>query len=162
MKKLLISIGIILAAVSGFIILNHQLEENLWEEVRLALTPDPMENNTYDNGECTYYVFDMVKNDGNMIEKSWRDAEEWAERAEADEYDVNDIPKEGAVLQTEEGPIGHVAYIENVNDDGSIEISEMNLNTPHEVTERTIEHDNISDYSYIHPQENPRADKYAS
>lgn len=160
MKKLFVSFGVIIITILGIIYLDHQLEEGLKKEVSLLFTPDTMSRNTYDHGECTHYVFEKVRDDGNMIERSWNDAEHWAERAEADEYAVNDTPKEGAVLQTENGPIGHVAYIESVNDDQSIEISEMNLESPYEITERTIESDDIDDYSYIHPEENPHADKY--
>lgn len=125
------------------------------EEIRQMR--DPMTHNTYDQGQCTYYVFDKVKADGNMIEKSWRDAEHWADRAEEDGYVVNNTPEEGALLQTDAGPIGHVAYIESINENGSINISEMNLHEAYEITERTIDADQLEDYQFIHPKENPHA-----
>lgn len=31
-------------------------------------------------------------------------------------------------MQTSQGAYGHVAYVENVNSDGSVEVSEMNYN----------------------------------
>ena len=92
-----------------------------------------------------------------MIEKSWRDAEHWADRAEEDGYVVNNTPEEGALLQTDAGPIGHVAYIESINEDGSINISEMNLHEAYEITERTIDADQLGEYQFIHPKENPHA-----
>lgn len=160
MKKTLLTILIIVISITGLIYADRQFEDGLLEEIQLLLTPDPMERNTYDDGECTYYVFDMVKDDGNMIEKSWGDAEDWAERASFDGYAVNDVPEAGSILQTGRGPIGHLAYIESINDDGSLEISEMNLYEQHEVTERTIESEEVQDYQYIHPEENPHAKEY--
>ncbi|MFD2829453.1 CHAP domain-containing protein [Corticicoccus populi] len=160
MKKIFIYGGILFFITAGILLLNEQSEDGIFNEVKLFFTPDPMSHNTYENGECTYYVFDRVRDDGNKIERRWHDAEKWAERAEADGYIVNDAPKTGSILQTEEGPIGHVAYVERINDDGSVEISEMNLREPYEITERIIEADEIEDYNYIHPKENPHAEKY--
>ena len=31
-------------------------------------------------------------------------------------------------MQTSQGAFGHVAYVENVNNDGSVKVSEMNYN----------------------------------
>lgn len=158
MRKIIIIIGIILLAITGLIYADSQTEEGLFEELRILLTPDPMENNTYDPGQCTYYVFDKVKEDGNMIERSWGDAEHWAVRAEADDYTVDDTPEAGSILQTTRGEIGHIAYVETVHEDGSIEVSEMNYYEPYEVTERTIEKKDTSNYKYIHPKINKHAD----
>lgn len=154
MKKLIITLFTILLAVGGIFYINSQTEDGLLEELRILLTPDPMEINTYDEGECTYYVFDKIAADNMMIERSWSDAEHWAERAKADGYTVNHSPKQGALMQTDRGDIGHVAYIEMVHDDGSFTVSEMNLNKPYEITERTISQENIEDYYYIHPKVN--------
>ncbi|WP_250129877.1 CHAP domain-containing protein [Jeotgalicoccus sp. WY2] len=115
-----------------------------------------MENNTYDQGECTYYVFDKVKEDG-MIERTWNDAEYWADRAEDDGYVVNNVPEEGSLMQTDRGEIGHVAYIETVYEDGSFAVSEMNFLEAYEVSERTITTEEAADYKYIHPKVNKHA-----
>lgn len=161
-KLLFFAISIILILTLGTIFIvtdvgdkSETFISKIKEEIRQIR--DPMSHNPYDDGQCTQYVFDKVNEDKMMIEKSWSDAEHWANRAKDDGYEVNDTPKEGSLLQTESGPIGHVAYIENINEDGSIDISEMNLNTPHEITNRTIEQENIDKYSYIHPKENPYA-----
>ena len=54
-------------------------------------------------------------------------------------------------MQNYEGPIGHVAYVEQVNGDGSILISEMNYNTPPGIVDyRTIPASMASSYNYIH------------
>lgn len=156
MKKSVITSVVILMIAGGLFYLDRQSEDGLVEDIKYIVLPDPMANNTYDEGECTYYVFDLVKSDSNMIEDSWGDAEHWAERAESDGYRVDRTPEPGSILQTSRGEIGHVAYVTNVNDDRSIEITEMNFHEPYEVTERMIEAKNIEDYNYIHPEENPR------
>lgn len=155
MKKAIFTIVIIIVAVTGFIIADKQTEHGLLKEIEYAITPDPMENNRYDEGQCTHYIFEKVKADGNMIESGWSDAKYWAEKAQEDSYTVNGTPEQGAVLQTEQGELGHVAYIESVNEDGSIEVSEMNLAEAYEITERTIEAEDVDQYDYIHPKENP-------
>lgn len=155
MKKAIISAVLIIMAVTGFIIADNRTEDGLVNEIKYIIMPDPMENNRYDEGQCTHYIFEKIKTDGNMIESDWSDAEYWSERAEEDDYTVNGDPAEGAILQTEQGELGHLAYIESVNDDGSIEISEMNLVEPYEITERTITAEDIDQYDYIHPKENP-------
>ncbi|WP_411843131.1 CHAP domain-containing protein [Salinicoccus sp. HZC-1] len=155
MKKAIITAILLIAAVTGLIIADNKTEDGLINEIKYTIMPDPMANNRYDEGQCTHYIFEEVKADGNMIESDWSDAKYWSEKAEEDGYTVNSEPAEGAILQTEQGKLGHVAYIESVNDDGSIEISEMNLVEAYEITERTIKAEDIAQYDYIHPQENP-------
>ena len=155
MKRTILTALILILAVTGFIAFNDRSEEGLVKEIEYAVMPDPMEHNRYDEGQCTHYIFERVKTDGNMIEKGWSDAEHWAKKAEEDGYTVNAEPSEGAILQTERGELGHVAYIEAVNDDGSIEISEMNFVEAYKVTERTIGAGDTDRYRYIHPKENP-------
>ncbi|CPM38515.1 Secretory antigen [Staphylococcus aureus] len=53
-------------------------------------------------------------------------------------------------MQTVNGPFGHVAYVEKVNIDGSILISEMNWIGEYIVSSRTISASEVSSYSYIH------------
>lgn len=159
MKRVILTIIIIIAAASGLIYADSKTDDGLIEELRIMLTPDPMKNNTYDQGECTYYVFDKVKEDGMMIERTWSDAEFWAGRAEDDGYLVNDVPEEGSLMQTDRGEIGHVAYIETVHDDGSFEVSEMNFLAAYEVSERTITTEEAGNYKYIHPKVNKHADR---
>ena len=159
MKRVILAAIIIAAAVFGLIYADSKTDEGLIEELKIILTPNPMENNTYDQGECTYYVFDKVKEDGMMIERTWSDAEYWADRAKEDGYVVNDVPEEGSLMQTDRGEIGHVAYIETVHEDGSFDISEMNFLEAYEVSERTITTEEAADYKYIHPKVNKHAEK---
>lgn len=64
---------------------------------------------------------------------------------------MNNTPEAGSILQSSEGPMGHVAYVESVNDDGSVTVSEMNYNGgPFSVSERTISASEAGSYNYIH------------
>ena len=80
----------------------------------------------YTAGQCTWYVFDRRAQAGSPISTYWSDAKYWAGNAANDGYQVNNTPSVGSIMQSTPGPYGHVAYVERVNGDGSILISEMN------------------------------------
>lgn len=104
--------------------------------------------NLYTVGQCTYYVFDRV---GGTIGSTWGNASNWANAAAAAGYTVNNRPSAGAILQTTQGAFGHVAYVESVNSDGSVTVSEMNYGFgPGVVTSRTISASQAASYNYIH------------
>ena len=66
-------------------------------------------------------------------------------------YTVNNSPSQGAILQTSQGAFGHVAYVESVNSNGSITVSEMNYgHGVGVVTSRTISASQAASYNYIH------------
>jgi LysM repeat protein len=70
-------------------------------------------------GQCTYYVATRraVEWSGNAID--W-----W--RAAGSKRPEGRLPVEGAIVVFNVGWVGHVAYVEHVNLDGTFEISEMN------------------------------------
>ncbi|MDU1728772.1 MAG: CHAP domain-containing protein, partial [Staphylococcus epidermidis] len=88
----------------------------------------------------------------NKINNTWSDAKHWDKKAIDDGYIVDRNPKKGSILQSSKGKYGHVAYIETINEDGSIQVSEMNYTQPYEITKRTIHTYEIKNYYYIHPQ----------
>ena len=53
-------------------------------------------------------------------------------------------------MQSTPGPYGHVAYVERVNGDGSILISEMNYIWSIHMNYRTIPASEVSSYAFIH------------
>ena len=72
-------------------------------------------------GWCTYYV-------ATWRNVTWRgDAGWWYDNAKAQGYQVGPTPKVGAIMVTWESYLGHVAYVEAVNADGSWTVSEMNF-----------------------------------
>lgn len=107
-------------------------------------------NNLYTAGQCTWYAFDKRAQDGHTISTFWGDAKNWAGQASSAGFKVDHTPEKGAILQTINGPYGHVAYVERVNSDGSVYISEMNWVAPYIVSTRTISSNEAGSYSYIH------------
>ncbi|ECR3422823.1 LysM peptidoglycan-binding domain-containing protein, partial [Campylobacter jejuni] len=89
-------------------------------------SPSFNHQNLYTEGQCTWYVFDKRSQAGKPISTYWSDAKYWASNAANDGYQVDNTPSVGAIMQSTPGPYGHVAYVERINGDGSILISEMN------------------------------------
>ncbi|WP_154804827.1 CHAP domain-containing protein, partial [Staphylococcus epidermidis] len=85
------------------------------------------------------------------IGSTWGNANNWANAAARSGYTVNNSPAKGAILQTSQGAYGHVAYVEGVNSNGSIRVSEMNYgHGAGVVTSRTISASQAASYNYIH------------
>jgi LysM repeat protein len=83
-------------------------------------------------GWCTYYV-------ATKRNVTWRgDAGFWYQNAAAAGYPVGAKPKAGAIMVTWESYLGHVAYVESVNADGSWVVSEMNFVAFGVISQRTI------------------------
>ncbi len=107
--------------------------------------------NGYDYGYCTYYVANKIK-----VPVNWGDAKWWDDNASRTPgwgvlYNpgAGEVPA-GAVLVSNSGYYGHVAYVERVNADGSLYITEMNANWHWNVTSsRTIPADRIGAYNYV-------------
>jgi LysM repeat protein len=80
----------------------------------------PYVNNRFPMGWCTYYV-------ATWRNVTWTgDAGWWYDNAKAQGYAVGPTPRVGAIMVTWESYLGHVAYVEAVNADGSWTVSEMN------------------------------------
>ncbi|MCJ1656975.1 LysM peptidoglycan-binding domain-containing protein [Staphylococcus sp. NRL 16/872] len=114
-------------------------------------TPKYSHQNLYTAGQCTWYVFDRRAKAGLPISTYWSDAKYWASNAAQAGYTVNHVATVGSIMQTTVGYYGHVAYVERVNADGSILVSEMNyLNGPYNTNTRIIPASAVSSYNYIH------------
>ena len=83
-------------------------------------------------GWCTWYV-------ATKRNVTWRgDAGFWYQNAAAAGYAVGSKPKVGAIMVTWESYLGHVAYVESVNPDGSWVVTEMNFVAFDVISTRTI------------------------
>lgn len=100
--------------------------------------------NTYDYGYCTWYVKNRR---GASLPNGLGNANTWYARASASGMAVGSYPRIGAVGTTTRGTLGHVVYVESVNGDGSIEISEMNYKGWGVQSSRTA---SASDFLYIY------------
>ena len=75
----------------------------------------------------------------------------WDDSARAVGVLVDRTPSAGAIFQTDSGWVGHVGYVESVNPDGSIEVTEMNYGyTPYRVVRSTIPASAVGNFNYIH------------
>jgi surface antigen len=92
--------------------------------------------------QCTEYSCYRIKLAGHTIEwpvKTGRHGGRWAAIFQETKYNVSDKPMEGAAMSfTNIQPYGHVAYVEKVDPDGSIFISEANWPKDGIYNERTI------------------------
>ncbi|WP_449457825.1 CHAP domain-containing protein, partial [Streptococcus suis] len=64
---------------------------------------------------------------GRPISTYWWNANAWDDNAARDGYTINNQPAVGSILQSDLGYYGHVSYVERINADGSILVSEMNF-----------------------------------
>lgn len=110
---------------------SEQLQRDIPAAVALpAVTPGVVAakpvydgGNTYDYGYCTWYVKNRR---GASLPNGLGNANTWYSRAAGMGLAVGSEPKPGAVGTTTRGSLGHVVYVESVNGDGTINISEMN------------------------------------
>ncbi|MBL8121242.1 LysM peptidoglycan-binding domain-containing protein [Candidatus Saccharibacteria bacterium] len=77
--------------------------------------------NGYDWGWCTYYAAARSGAPGN-----WGNANTWAYYARISGWNVSSIPVAGAIFQTPAGWAGHVGIVEEVYDNGTMKVSDMN------------------------------------
>lgn len=85
--------------------------------------------NTYPIGQCTWGVKSLADWVGNY----WGNANQWGDSARKAGYTTGSIPQVGSVIvfpnSIYEGVnYGHVAYVTNVYEDGTIEVLESNYN----------------------------------
>jgi surface antigen len=90
-----------------------------------AATPAPAfsyrgNGNGYTPGQCTWYVASRRAVPGN-----WGNAISWYYNAQASGFAVGAAPRAGAIGWERNN---HVVYVESVNPDGSVNVSEMNFN----------------------------------
>jgi len=93
----------------------------------------PFSNARFVYGECTWYV-------ASRRYVPWTgDAWMWYGNARAMGYSEGQVPEPGAIMVTWESVYyGHVAYVEQVNADGSFVVSEMNFKAWDVIDERTL------------------------
>ncbi|OEK76039.1 N-acetylmuramoyl-L-alanine amidase [Staphylococcus saprophyticus] len=109
----------------------------------------------YPHGQCTWYVYNRMAQFDKYVSGDLGDARNWNNRAERKDYAVSSTPKAHTAVVFEAGQqgadqiYGHVAFVEKVNDDGSIVISESNIKGLGIVSYRTIDADAATELSYI-------------
>lgn len=108
--------------------------------------------NGYDYGYCTWWVAVRRAQIGRPIPSNLGNASTWKILAGRAGLRVDNTPAAGAVIWTP--PLnyyGHVGFVESVNTDGSVNISEMNASAGWGRTNtRTLTPAQAAEYSYIH------------
>ena len=108
-------------------------------------------------GQCTYYVFNRMAQVGTPIGHGLMgNANEWPSYARSYGYSVTRTPSAGTAMVFQSGvggshpTYGHVAFVESVNADGSVYISEMNFVGLNVISYRTIPASVAAQCEYIH------------
>jgi LysM repeat protein len=96
------------------------------------ITPGNYSTARFPWGYCTWYV-------ASKRPVAWLgNAYQWVDNARAMGYATGPTPAVGAVMVTWESGLGHVAFVESVNADGTFTVSEMNFRGFGVVSTRTI------------------------
>ena len=107
-------------------------------------------------GQCTYYMYNRFAQLGAPIRTTaLGNAAEWPANAAAAGYGVSSTPRAGTAIVFQRGvggadPVyGHVGFVERVNADGSLFISEMNVQGVNVISTRTIPASVAAQATYI-------------
>jgi surface antigen len=106
--------------------------------------------NTYIYGFCTFWTAQRRIEVGAPIPNNWGDAHDWDTGAKKIGYTVDHTPAKYAIMQTDAGELGHVAFVEEVGPDGSWKVSEMNVKGWDILSDRTFKPQQAKDYNFIH------------
>ena len=83
--------------------------------------------NGYDYGWCTWWAAKRRADVGKPIPANFGDACNWVRAAQRASIPTGSTPSgAGDVIFTNSGCLGHVAFVEEMNEDGSIWVSDMN------------------------------------
>lgn len=108
-------------------------------------------SNGYDYGWCTWHAANRRRETGNPIPSNLGNAITWYRIARNNGLPTGDEPRAGAVLwHANLGGLGHVAYVEKMNDDGSMLVSDMNYPSWGRVTYRTVPSSEFGNYKFIY------------
>ncbi len=103
-------------------------------------------NRSLGAGQCTTWGW-LKRPDLGFIKAN---ANRWDDVARSAGVLVDHSPAAGAIFQTDSGWYGHVGYVESVNADGSINVSERNYAGCYGVMFSTIPASEVGRFNYIH------------
>jgi surface antigen len=103
-------------------------------------------------GNCTWWVDMRRAQIGEPIPNTWGNAATWALYAAEDGYLVDQTPSYGAIMQISnvDNGLGHVAFVESVDPDGTWHISEMNVLGLDIVDDKAMPPSAAANYNFIH------------
>lgn len=106
--------------------------------------------NTYDFGFCTFWTAKRREEVKLPIPNNWGNANTWDDRAKLAGYGIDHTPVQFAIMQTDAGDLGHVAFVERILPGGGWEVSEMNVKGWDILSSRTFTADQAAKYNFIH------------
>lgn len=107
--------------------------------------------NGYDYGYCTWWAANRRSQIGRPIPSNLGNASTWKVLAQRAGFAVGNVPQGGAVIWTPPRDwYGHVGFVESVNGDGSVNVSEMNVAGWGVVSRKTMSAEEAAGYSYIY------------
>lgn len=108
-------------------------------------------SNGYDYGWCTWHAANRRKEIGRPIPNNLGNAVSWLSVARRAGLPAGSDPQPGAVVYHKNiGGLGHVAFVEKINEDGSALVSDMNYPSWGRVTYRTITPGEFGSYAFIY------------
>ncbi len=108
-------------------------------------------SNGYDYGWCTWHAANRRNEIGRPIPNNLGNAITWLSVSRRAGLPTGGEPQAGAVLYHKNiGGLGHVAFVEKLNDDGSALVSDMNYPSWGRVTYRTITPAEFGNYAFIY------------
>lgn len=114
--------------------------------------------NSYAFGNCTQYVYNRITQLGGSIDLDMGSGADWGMIGRLRGYEVSHTPKAGTAVSFNPNVLGadsiygHVSFVEKVNEDGSILISEMNVQGLNLVSTRTIQAEYTGMLTYVTPK----------
>lgn len=107
--------------------------------------------NGYDFGWCTWHAANRRIQVGKPLPTNLGNAISWLSAARRAGLSTGNTPQEHAVVYHKNiGGLGHVAFVEKVNPDGSALVSDMNYPTWGRVTTRTVQPSEFGNYAFIY------------
>jgi surface antigen len=98
----------------------------------------------------SYAAYKVASTYGNMPYWGGRgNANQWADNARAAGIPTSPIPKVGAVGVQYSGSYGHVAWVESVNPDGTLTISQFNAGWSGEYSKWIVDRSFFNEYVYF-------------
>lgn len=108
-------------------------------------------SNGYDYGYCTWYAARKRAEIGRPVPSNLGNASTWKVLAQRSGFAIGNVPQSGAVIWTPPRDYyGHVGFVERVNPDGSVFVSEMNVVGWARVSTKTLSAEDAARYSYIY------------
>ncbi|MDG4943919.1 CHAP domain-containing protein [Staphylococcus agnetis] len=156
-KKIIVCALSCVMAFTSFEVLHSVTPKasNIAVAAEIDKYPRPIKSpqaNYHWKNNCTWYVHNKRNQTKRYLPSHFTHAKDWLGQAQKAGFKTGRKPIAGAVLQTPKGGngLGHVAFVERVNKDGSIFISEYNYNVRLGYGTRTLTKAQAATYNYIY------------